>query len=188
MNRLAIFASGTGSNFVALEQAVREGRLDASIELVVCDKPGAPVIEKAKQAGLKTLVQSPKSFPSKAFYEKEILKNLKACKVEWLVLAGYMRLIGPTLLENYPSRIVNIHPSLLPDFPGLHSIEKAYEAGVEKTGVTVHLVDEGMDTGPILAQEVVPVNPNDSLAALEARIHAVEHQLYPKTLQELLLR
>lgn len=184
--RLAVFASGTGSNFEALQSAVDSGDLSASIELVVCDQPGAGVIEKAKRTRIETLVLSPKSFDSKAQYETRILQHLQEKEIELVVLAGYMRLIGPILLENYPSRIVNIHPSLLPNFPGLHAIEKAFEAGVGETGVTIHFVDEGMDTGPILAQQSVLVTQEDTLESLEARIHEVEHKLYPETLQKLI--
>ncbi len=184
--KLAIFASGTGSNFEALYQASSADELSAPIELLVCDRPGARVVEKAEKAGVQTLVLNPKSFSSKADYEKAILQVLLEKEIEFIVLAGYMRLIGPTLLEHFPKRMINIHPSLLPAFPGLHAIEKAYEAGIEETGVTIHFVDEGMDTGPVLAQESVAIREGETLESLEARIHAVEHHLYPKTIEKVI--
>ncbi|WEG12392.1 phosphoribosylglycinamide formyltransferase [Pullulanibacillus sp. KACC 23026] len=186
--RLAVFASGTGSNFQALVQAVRSGELAASIDLLVCDRPGAAVIEKAKLARVETLVLSPKNFENKQAYETKLLESLRSKQIDLVVLAGYMRLVGPTLLGEYKERILNIHPSLLPAFPGLHAIEKAYEVKVPETGVTVHLVDEGMDTGPILAQESLTLLSNESLEGLEARIHEVEHRLYPKTVQRYILQ
>lgn len=184
--KLAIFASGTGSNFEALYQASSADELSAPIELLVCDRPGARVVEKAEKAGVQTLVLNPKSFSSKVDYEKAILQVLLEKEIEFIVLAGYMRLIGPTLLEHFPKRMINIHPSLLPAFPGLHAIEKAYEAGIEETGVTIHFVDEGMDTGPVLAQESVAIREGETLESLEARIHAVEHHLYPKTIEKVI--
>jgi len=186
MRKIAVFASGTGSNFAAIEKAVRSGQIKAEIALVVCDQPKASVIEKAETAGIPTLVLKPKDFSGKAAYERVILNALKEKGVTFIVLAGYMRLIGPTLLKAFPNGIVNIHPSLLPSFTGLHAIEQALRAGVKATGVTIHYVDEGMDTGPILAQQAVAINENDTLEALESRIHEVEHALYPKTLASLL--
>lgn len=186
MKRLAVFASGTGSNFLALVEAVKEGRLNASIHLLVCDRPGAPVIEKAKHAGIETFVAAPKTFHSKADYEGSILKVLAEKGIDVLILAGYMRLVGSTLLEAYPSKIINIHPSLLPEFTGLDAIKRAYESGTKKTGVTVHLVDEGMDTGPVLAQETLPILSDETLEELETRMHALEHELFPRAIQAFL--
>lgn len=185
--KIAVFASGSGSNFAALEQACREGELHAEIVLVVVDQPTAYVIERAKQANIRTAVFQPKAFSSKAAYEEAVLEALTEMEVKWLVLAGYMRLIGPTLLNAYPSRIVNIHPSLLPSFPGKDAIGQAIAHGVKVTGVTVHLVDEGMDTGPILAQRAVPVVDGDVNQTATA-IHAAEHELYKETLQQLFSR
>ena len=123
---------------------------------------------------------------NKVEYEREILKELEAKEEEMLVLAGYMRLIGPTLLNAYPNRILNIHPALLPEFPGLHGIRDAFEAGVKQTGVTVHYVDNGVDTGPILAQKRVNIEENETLASLELKIHQAEHQLYPEVIQDVI--
>ena len=186
MKKLAVFASGTGSNFTAIEKAVRSGQIKAELALLVCDRPEAPVIDKAKACGIPTLVLQPKAFPTKAAYEQVILNTLLEKDVFFIALAGYMRLVGSTLLKAFPSRIVNIHPSLLPSFTGLHAIEQAIEAGVKVTGVTIHYVDEGMDTGPILAQQAVEIGDLDTLEAVEARIHEVEHALYPETLAALL--
>jgi len=184
--RIAVFASGSGSNFEALETACRNGELDAEIVLVMTDKPASFVIERARQTDIRVVALEPKAFQSKQAYEEALLGILREERVEWIVLAGYMRLIGTTLLAAYPSRIVNIHPSLLPSFPGKDAIGQAIAHGVKVTGVTVHLVDEGMDTGPILAQAAVPVVEGDAEKTAEA-IHAVEHVLYKETLQKLIL-
>ncbi|MFD1452975.1 MULTISPECIES: phosphoribosylglycinamide formyltransferase [Oceanobacillus] len=180
--RLSVFASGTGSNFDAMMQ---DEKIASSIVLLVCDKPGAAVIAKAEKSGLETLVLTPKSFSTKQEYEKVIYEKLQSLGVEWIFLAGYMRLIGETLLSHYEGRIVNIHPSVLPDFPGKDAIGKAYRAGVSKTGVTVHYVDEGMDTGPIIAQEEIEMIPGETEEQLKTRIQAVEHRLYPNVIKQL---
>lgn len=182
--KIAVFASGNGSNFQAIVDAVASGELNAEVVAVVSDQPEAYVVERAQNAGITLFAYRPKDFPSKEHYEEAILKDLLTLQVEWLVLAGYMRLIGDTLLSAYPNQIVNIHPSLLPSFPGLHAIEQALAHGVKVTGVTIHLVDAGMDTGPILAQQSVDIEGCD-LELAEQRIHAIEHALYTKTLQQL---
>ncbi|NSL53016.1 phosphoribosylglycinamide formyltransferase [Calidifontibacillus erzurumensis] len=185
MKKIAVFASGNGSNFQAIIDAVKEKKLSCNVVLLVCDKPGAYCIERAEKANVPTLVLSPKDFPSKAEYETEILNRLKEEKVELIVLAGYMRLIGETLLSAYEGKIINIHPSLLPAFPGLDAIGQAYNAKVKITGVTVHYVDEGMDTGPIIAQEAVRVEETDTRESLQEKIQKVEHSLYPSVIQKL---
>lgn len=184
MTKIAVFASGSGSNFQAIAEAVAAGTLDASIELVVTDKPGAFVVTRANKFNIPVLELAPKTFDSKAAYEAAIVEALREKGVEWVVLAGYMRLVGDTLLGAYANRIVNIHPSLLPSFPGKDAIGQAMDHGVKITGVTVHYVDEGMDTGTIISQAAVEVVEGDR-AATEQRIHAVEHDLYTKTLQQL---
>jgi phosphoribosylglycinamide formyltransferase-1 len=186
MKKIAIFASGNGSNFQAIADAVKEGRLHADICLVVSDKRDAYVLKRAQTAGIETFSFSPKEYKSKEEYETDILAKLRGHGVEFIILAGYMRLIGPTLLDEFPGRIVNIHPSLLPAFPGKDAIGQAFAAKVKVSGVTVHYVDEGMDTGPIIAQEAVPVFENDTREALQQRIQAVEHELYPNVLEEIL--
>ncbi|WP_332645937.1 phosphoribosylglycinamide formyltransferase [Lysinibacillus sp. 54212] len=182
--KIAVFASGSGSNFQAIQEAIERGDLHASIELVVTDKPGAYVVTRANNSNIPVLELSPKTFESKAAYEEAIIAELRALGVEWVVLAGYMRLVSDVLLNAYSNRIINIHPSLLPSFPGKDAIGQALEHGVKVTGVTVHYVDAGMDTGPIIAQAAVEV-VDGNREATEERIHSVEHALYTKTLQNL---
>ncbi|HEV2238705.1 MAG TPA: phosphoribosylglycinamide formyltransferase [Ktedonobacterales bacterium] len=175
----AVFASGAGSNLQRFIAETQAGAFPATLALVVSDRPGCPALERARAAGIATCAFAPTDYAAKSDYERAILAELRARAVRWIVLAGYMRLIGPTLLEPYRDGIVNVHPSLLPAFPGRDAIGQALRAGVPETGVTVHLVDEGIDTGPVLAQEAVPILPGDSADTLAARIHAVEHRLYP---------
>ncbi|TFI75678.1 phosphoribosylglycinamide formyltransferase [Carnobacterium divergens] len=184
--KIAVFASGNGSNFEAIVKIMNQGEIEGAIVLVFSDRTDAYVLERAKNLQIPVRSFSPKQFTNKVEYEKEILKELKAKEVELLVLAGYMRLIGPTLLNAYPNRILNIHPALLPEFPGLHGIRDAFEAGVKQTGVTVHYVDNGVDTGPILAQKRVNIEENETLASLELKIHQAEHQLYPEVIQDVI--
>jgi phosphoribosylglycinamide formyltransferase-1 len=185
MTNIAVFASGNGSNLQALIDAIGRGALEAQIKLVVCDRPGAYCLTRASQARLPSFMFYPQKYQSKAVYEELILRQLRERDVEYIVLAGYMRLIGPTLLEAFPQRIINIHPSLLPSFPGKDAIGQALAAGVTLTGVTIHYVDEGIDTGPIIAQWPVFIDPGETRESLEEKIHAVEHELYPKVLQEI---
>ncbi|NGQ97024.1 phosphoribosylglycinamide formyltransferase [Brevibacillus sp. SYP-B805] len=186
MKRLAVFASGSGSNFEAVMRALQEGRLTgAQVALLVCDKPGAYVLERAERFGVPVLLFDPKTYPDKAAYETEIVGRLQALGVELIVLAGYMRLVGPVLLHHYEGRIINLHPSLLPAFPGKDAIGQALAYGVKVTGVTVHFVDAGMDTGPIIAQHPVRVEPADTAETLAARIHEVEHRLLVQVIQAL---
>jgi phosphoribosylglycinamide formyltransferase 1 len=181
--RIAVFASGSGSNFQALADAAHSGKLDVKIELLVCDKPKAGAVGRAERAGIPVLALRPKDFESREAYESAILTELRARGVELIVLAGYMRIVGATLLDAYMGRMINIHPSLLPSFPGLDGIGQALAHGVRVTGVTVHYVDGGMDTGPIIAQRAVEIEPDDTVDSLAERIHAVEHQLYPEVLR-----
>ncbi|MBQ0140608.1 MAG: phosphoribosylglycinamide formyltransferase [Kurthia sp.] len=181
---IAVFASGSGSNFQAIAEAIEQQKIQARIELVVTDKPNAFVIQRAESKGIPVLVIQPKAYASKEVYEEAILRTLQEKKVEWLVLAGYMRLIGSTLLGAYANHIVNIHPSLLPSFPGKDAIGQAMAHGVKITGVTVHYVDEGMDTGAIIMQRAVEVVADDR-EQTEQAIHAVEHEVYTKALQSL---
>jgi phosphoribosylglycinamide formyltransferase-1 len=186
MKKIAVFASGSGSNFQAIIDVVQSGELKADISLLVCDKPGAFAVDRANAASIPSFVFSAKDYPSKDAYEKEILAELKRRGVEFIVLAGYMRLIGPTLLREFQGRIVNIHPSLLPAFPGKDAIGQALEAKATWSGVTIHFVDEGMDTGPIIVQERVRLEEDETRESLQNKIHAIEHKLYPAILQVLL--
>lgn len=185
MKKIAVFASGSGTNFQAIIEAIKDGQLEAEICVLICDKENAYAIERAKTNGIPTFVFKPKDYPNKQAFEQEILNELKKYEVEWVVLAGYMRLIGETLLRAYEGKIVNIHPSLLPSFPGVDAIGQAYDAKVKVTGVTIHYVDEGMDTGPIIAQEAVYIDEDDTKESLTKKIQAVEHKLYPETLKKL---
>ncbi|SFA49555.1 formyltetrahydrofolate-dependent phosphoribosylglycinamide formyltransferase [Anoxybacillus pushchinoensis] len=186
MKRIAIFASGSGTNFQAIVDAAKKGEIQADVALLVCDRPHAKVIERAIREHVPSFVFHPKQYETKECFEREILQQLRERGVDWIVLAGYMRLIGPTLLQAYRNKIVNIHPSLLPAFPGKDAIGQAYRYGVKVTGVTVHYVDEGMDTGPIIAQQALYIYDGEPLESIERRIHEIEHTLYPQVIQQLL--
>ncbi|MCM3766855.1 phosphoribosylglycinamide formyltransferase [Neobacillus niacini] len=188
MKNIAIFASGSGSNFQAIVDAIQAQELTANISLLVCDNPGAYVIERARAAEIPLFVFNAKDYQSKADYESEMALLLKNKNVDLVVLAGYMRLIGPTLLSEYQGRIINIHPSLLPDFPGKDAIGQALAAGAKWSGVTIHYVDEGMDTGPVIVRERVKIEDNETRESLQWKIQAVEHKLYPSILQMLLTK
>ncbi|MFC4808770.1 phosphoribosylglycinamide formyltransferase [Paenibacillus sp. GCM10023250] len=177
--RVAVFASGGGSNFQALAEAARDGAFPADIALLVCDKPAAQVVRRAEALGVPTHLFDPKAYASREACEEELVGLLKREGIELVVLAGYMRLITSVLLKPYEGRMINVHPSLLPAFPGVRAIRQALEYGVKLTGVTVHFVDGGMDTGPIIAQRAVEVADGDTEETLAARIHAVEHELLP---------
>jgi phosphoribosylglycinamide formyltransferase 1 len=185
MKKIAVFASGSGTNFQAIIDSIQAGELDAKIELLVCDQKSAFCVERAQKADIPVFVFTAKQYENKAAYEQEILQQLQKFEVEFIVLAGYMRLMGHTLLNAYQGKMVNIHPSLLPAFPGKDAIGQALNAGVKKSGVTVHFVDEGMDTGPIIEQQEVDLDENETLDSLQNKIHAVEHKLYPAVLQRL---
>ena len=183
--KIAIFASGSGTNFEALAQACADGRLNAEVTLMVCDKPGAKVIERAERFGVKSFVFSPKSYPSKADFEGEIVQMLRDRQVDLVCLAGYMRLVGDTLLAAYRGKIINIHPSLLPAFKGAHAVEDAVAYGVKVFGITIHYVDETLDGGKIIAQRAFSYDGNDP-----DEVHRIgqkiEHELYVETVQKLL--
>ncbi|MGO5334994.1 phosphoribosylglycinamide formyltransferase [Enterococcus cecorum] len=186
--RVAILASGNGSNFEALAHQFQAGLLPGELAFVFSDHHDAYVLERARRLNVRAFSFEVKEFANKAAYEKALLQLLQEQEIDLIVLAGYMRIIGQTLLSHYSNRILNIHPSLLPSFPGLHGIKDAYEYGVKVTGVTVHLVDDGVDTGPIIAQEPVMILPEDTLESLEEKIHQTEHRLYPKVLRDVLLQ
>lgn len=185
MMNFAVFASGTGTNFEAIHEAIEQKELPGKISLVVVDKLQAPVIAKAKQRGIDVFCFDPKSYPSKSAYEKEIIKSCKEHGVSFLVLAGYMRLLADDLLSAYPNKIVNIHPSLLPAFKGKDAINQAISYGVKVMGVTIHYVNAEMDGGKIIAQRSFDVTDDLSPEDIESKIHAIEHELYPETLKKL---
>ena len=183
--KIAIFASGSGSNFEAIAKACLHGRINAEVAICVCDQPGAYVTERAKRLDIPVLEIRQKSYPSKTEYEKVILDELQKQEVEFIALAGYMRIVGDVLLKAFPNKIVNIHPSLLPAFPGVDAIGQALNYGVKVFGVTVHFVDQTLDGGKIIAQAAIPYDGNDR-EELETMIHAREHALYVSTLKSLL--
>ena len=183
--KLAILASGRGSNFDAIYQAIQDGRLNADIQVLISDKSQSMALQKARQRDITAYFLDPGAFARQTDYEKEMVGLLRKHQVEIVVLAGYMRLVGQVMLEEYPHRIVNIHPALLPAFKGLHAQRQALEYGVKFSGCTVHLVDEGMDTGPIIMQKVVPVYDDDDEDRLTERILEQEHQIYWQSLQML---
>lgn len=180
---IAVFCSGNGTNLQAIINAVKSRKLKSvKIALVVSDNPGAYALARAKKAGIKTLVVERSQFAAKSDFEKQIIGSLKKENVRLIVLAGFMRIIGEDILREYKGKILNIHPALLPSFKGAHGIKDAFDYGVKATGVTVHLVDDKMDHGPIILQEAIPVKGNDTLESLESRIHKVEHKLYYKAI------
>jgi phosphoribosylglycinamide formyltransferase-1 len=180
--RVAVFASGSGSNFQRIIDLTQQGKLNITLSLLVCDKATAGAIERANKAGIPTYVFSPKNYASREAYEAEIVAELHRLDIDLIVLAGYMRLITNVLVDPFYGRMINIHPALLPAFPGAHGIEDAFNAGVSETGCTVHFVDNGMDTGPIIAQQKIEVKPDDTLETLSERMHKAEHQLYPEVI------
>lgn len=182
---IAIFASGEGSNFEALVTAAEQGVIPAEVALLVCDRPHAAVVGRAARHGVECFAFDPKAYGSKAEYEREIVARLDQRGVELVCLAGYMRLVGETLLGGYAGRIINVHPSLLPAFRGARAIEQAIEAGVKVFGVTIHEVDSSLDGGRILAQKAFEYEGTDQ-AELEQLIHKTEHPLYVKTVEKLL--
>ncbi|WP_035186094.1 phosphoribosylglycinamide formyltransferase [Latilactobacillus curvatus] len=184
--KVAIFASGTGSNFEVLADDDALKKAGMEIMNLVCDQPGAPVIEKARQRNVPVTVIRLSDYDDRQHYEAAIVALLAPLQLDYILLGGYMRVITPVLLHTYPQRIINIHPSLLPAFSGLRSIERAYAAQVAETGVTIHYIDEGVDSGPMIVQAKVPLLPGDSLAALEQRVHDTEHAIYPQVVAELI--
>ncbi|AQX19846.1 phosphoribosylglycinamide formyltransferase [Bartonella sp. WD16.2] len=181
--KVIIFISGNGSNMVSLAKASKQTNYPAEIIAVICDKPHASGIEKARDNSLPIHIVDRKNYPTKEAHEESILTILAQYQPDIICLAGYMRLISPHFIKPYEGRILNIHPSLLPSFKGLNTHERVLQAGVKITGCTVHLVTEAMDEGKILAQAAVPVCPNDTPEMLAQRVLQVEHKLYPEALK-----
>ena len=177
---IAVFASGRGSNFAAIIRAAKKGVFKATLALLVSDQPKAGAMLKAKRAGIKVALV--KREDSKDF-ESEIIKNLREEKIDLIVMAGFMRMLSPEFVQAYAGRIINIHPALLPSFKGSHAIIDAFDCGVRVTGVTVHFVDELMDHGPIILQQPVKIEKDDTPESLEAKIHKVEHRLYSEAIK-----
>lgn len=174
--RLTVLASGRGSNFAALHDSIRDGRCDAEIQSVITDKRSAPVLQLADARKIATKVVPFRS-KDRATWEAELLDAVRREDPDWVVLAGFMRVLSPSFVNAFANRIINVHPSLLPSFPGMHAVQQALDAGVRVSGCTVHVVDSGVDTGPILAQGVVAVHEGDDADALHGRIRKREHRL-----------
>ena len=181
--RLAILLSGRGSNFQAIHEAVKRGALDADIALVISNRPDAPGIERAREYGYDAHVVDHKTFANRAAHEAEVLRLLDGARPDFIVLAGYMRLLSAAFVERWRDRILNIHPSLLPAFPGVDAQAQAVAYGVKVSGCTVHFVDEHLDAGPIIVQRVVEVREDDDASTLAARILEQEHAAYVEALR-----
>jgi phosphoribosylglycinamide formyltransferase-1 len=182
--RLAILLSGRGSNFAAIHDAIVRGDLDAEIVCVIANRANAPGIERARILGLPAHVLDHRAFASREGHEAEVLRILEEARPDFIALAGYMRLLSPAFIAAYPMRIVNIHPSLLPAFPGVDAQAQAIAYGVKISGCTVHFVDENLDAGPIIVQRAVPVRDDDDIFALAARILDEEHKAYVEALKK----
>jgi len=179
---IGVLISGRGSNLQAIIDAIRGGRLDARIAVVISNRADAYGLERARAAGIEALVRDHKAWPTREAYEAALVGELRAREVGLVCLAGFMRLLGPTFVGAFPNRILNIHPALLPSFPGMHAQRQAVEHGVKISGVTVHLVDTTLDGGPIVMQAAVPVLDDDTEDTLADRILAEEHRVYPEAI------
>jgi phosphoribosylglycinamide formyltransferase 1 len=186
MSRLGVLLSGRGSNFLALHEAIERGELPARIVLVLSNVAGAPGLDRARELRLSAQAIPHRVEPSRQAHEEKVIAALREAGVEWVCLAGYMRVLSPAFVAAFPRRVVNIHPSLLPAFPGVDAQEQALTHGVKVSGCTVHLVDEGLDSGPIVVQRAVPVLDDDTPRTLAARILEQEHLAYPEALRRLL--
>lgn len=181
--RLGVLISGRGSNLQAIIDATRDGRLDAVVAIVVSNRADAPGLQRARDAGIPTAVIDHRAFPSREAFDRALADELRRHDVALVCLAGFMRLLGPAFLRAFPDRILNIHPSLLPAFPGLHAQRQAFEYGVKISGATVHLVTAELDAGPIVLQAAVPVRHDDTEDTLAARILVEEHRIYPEAIR-----
>lgn len=177
--RLGIMASGSGSNFEAIAQAVEQGQLNATIEVMVYNNPGIKAVERAKRWNIPSVLLNHRDYPNREALDSKIVEVLQEHNVSWIVMAGWMRLVTSVLLNAFPDRVLNIHPSLLPSFPGVHAVEQALASGVKVTGCTVHRAILKMDSGPIIMQAAVPILPDDTPETLHRRIQLQEHRVYP---------
>ena len=183
---IGVLISGRGTNLQAIIDAVGDGRLDARVAVVISNRADAYGLERARAAGIEALVRDHKAWPSREAYEAVLVEDLRARNVELVCLAGFMRLLGATFVDAFPNRILNIHPALLPSFPGLHAQRQALDHGVKFSGATVHIVDANLDAGPIVMQAVVPVFDDDTEDTLSARILVEEHRIYPEAIGRML--
>ncbi len=183
MVKLGVLVSGSGSNLQAIIDNIEAGRLDAQIKIVISNVPGVFALERARKHGLPAMVISHKDYKSREDFDQKLVEVLKEYEVELVILAGFMRVVTPVLLRAFPMRVMNIHPALLPAFPGTHVWQAEIDYGVKFAGCTVHFVDEGTDTGPIIIQAVVPVYDDDTAETLNARILKQEHKIYSRAIQ-----
>lgn len=182
MKNFAVFASGHGGNLQAIIKAVKNKNIHASLKLVFSNKQEAYALVRAYKSGIPTLYLNPHDFKTREEYDLAIVKELKHHKIDFVVLAGYMRLVSAAFVDHYPDKIINIHPSLIPAFKGSHGIRDAFDYGAKVTGVTIHFVVEEMDAGAIIAQVPVTIEDHDTMVSLEDKIHKAEHRLYPKVI------
>ncbi len=180
---VGVLVSGQGTNLQAILDACEDPSYPAEVRVVVSNNPDAVALERARKKGIPAEVVHHAAFGSREAFEAALVARLQSHAVDLVVLAGFMRVLTPFFVRNYPMRILNIHPALLPSFPGTKAVEQAYRHGAKVTGVTVHFVDEGTDTGPIILQEAVPILEGESLEALEKRVHEVEHRLFPRAVR-----
>ena len=183
MIKLGVLCSGRGTDLQSIIDAIADKKLDADIAIVITDKPNVMALERAEKAGIKNICVNRKSFDNQSDFESQLLQELKAVGVDLVVLAGFMRILSPTFVHEYKNRIMNIHPSLLPSFPGAHAHRDVLNYGVKVSGCTVHFVDEGTDSGPIIMQAAVAVKDDDTEETLSARVLEQEHIIYPKAIQ-----
>ena len=183
MINIGVLASGRGTNLQAIIESIEEGKIAGEIKIVISDHPDACALKRAQQYLIDTRYIDFKEFKNREEYDKEIIKTLKEKKIELVVLAGYMRILSTYFIRTYKNKIMNIHPALLPSFPGLHSQKQAVEYGVKISGCTVHFVDEGIDSGPIILQKAVEVSDDDTEESLAEKILKEEHQIYPRAIQ-----
>ena len=181
--KLGVLLSGSGTNLQAIIDRINEGTLDATIELVVSSRPSAYGLKRAEAAGLQTMTLSKEIYADPILADEVIATELKMHDVDYVIMAGYMRMVHAPLLVTFPNRVVNLHPALLPSFKGAHAIQDAYDYGVKVTGVTVHFADDKYDCGPIIAQQALAIEEGWTVEELEEHIHEIEHQLYPDTIQ-----
>jgi phosphoribosylglycinamide formyltransferase 1 len=181
--KLGVLISGSGSNLQSIIDNIEKGTLNAAIKIVVCNNPDALGISRARKHGLPVAVLKHEDFKTREAFDAELIRILKSYEIDLIVLAGFMRILTPFFLKTFPQKIINIHPALLPSFPGIHGQKDAFEYGVKFSGCTVHFVDEGVDSGPIIIQSVVPVFQNDTKETLAARILNEEHRIYPQAIQ-----
>lgn len=179
MKNIAVLASGQGSNLEAIFEAIERGEVAGRVVIVISDRAGAPALGRAEKRNVKALFLDPKHYASREAYDRVLAAELKEMQTELIVLAGFMRFLSPQFINEFPMQIINIHPALLPAFPGTDGIEQAFNYGVKVTGCTVHFVDEGLDSGPVILQSTVPVLQQETIETLEQRIHATEHRTYP---------